>query len=139
MAHYGFYFDAESCIGCHTCQVACKDTHDLPVGVNRRIVRSFCTGEGFAPRIYHVSLSTAGCNLCADLREMGEQAACVAACPQRALELGDVDELRARHEVAGEQLSDHCAAIGLDEMHNKHFIMRVKDCMMDPDFDEFII
>ncbi len=49
MAHYGFYFDAESCIGCHTCQVACKDTHDLPVGVNRRIVRSFLHGRRIRP------------------------------------------------------------------------------------------
>lgn len=134
---YGFYFDAESCIGCHTCQVACKDVHDLPVGVNYRTVRSFCTGEGATPRMYHVSVSLPGCNLCSDLRECGEEVACVASCPMRCLEFGDIEELRAKHE--GEPLADGCPAVPNAEMSNKNFVMRIKDCMMDEDFDEFII
>jgi Fe-S-cluster-containing dehydrogenase component len=137
MTKLGFYFDAESCIACHTCQVACKDVHNLPVGANYRTVRSFCTGGGFEPRSYNVSLSMRGCNLCADLREIGEEPACVASCPMRALEFGDIDELRAEH--AGEPLEDHCAAIANEDMANRNFIMRVKDCMMDPDFDEYLI
>ena len=137
MTKLGFYFDAESCIACHTCQVACKDVHNLPVGTNYRTVRSFCTGGGFEPRSYNVSLSMRGCNLCADLREIGEEPACVASCPMRALEFGDIDELRAEH--AGEPLEDHCAAIANEAMANRNFIMRVKDCMMDPDFDEYLI
>ena len=137
MAKLGFYFDAESCIACHTCQVACKDVNNLPVGTNYRNVRSFCTGSGFEPRSYNVSLSMRGCNLCAELREIGEGPACVSSCPMRALEFGDIDELRAKH--AGEPLADHCAAIANEDMDNRNFIMRVKDCMMDPDFDEYLI
>ncbi len=137
MANLGFYFDAESCIACHTCQVACKDAHQLPVGTNYRTVRSFCTGEGFEPRIYNVSLTLPGCNLCADLRACGEEPACVASCPQFALEFGDMDELKAKHE--GEPLADGCPAIPNAEMTNKNFIMRIKDCMMDEDFDEYLI
>lgn len=137
MAKLGFYFDAESCIACHTCQVACKDVHGLPVGTNYRVVRSFTCGGGWEPRIYHVSLSAQGCDLCTDLRELGEEPACVASCPMRALEFGDIDELRARHE--GELLADGCAAIPNEEMCNKNFVMRIKDCMTDPDFDEYII
>ena len=137
MTKLGFYFDAESCIACHTCQVACKDVNNLPVGTNYRTVRSFCTGSGFEPRSYNVSLSMRGCNLCAELREIGEGPACVSSCPMRALEFGDIDELRAKH--AGEPLADHCAAIANEDMDNRNFIMRVKDCMMDPDFDEYLI
>ena len=137
MAKLGFYFDAESCIACHTCQVACKDVHDLPIGTNYRVVRSFCTGGGWTPRIYNVSLSAQGCDLCTDLRELGEDPACVASCPMRAIEFGDLDELRAKH--AGEPLEDHCAAIANEDLFNGNFIMRVKDCMMDPDFDEYIV
>src|SRR3546814_9128686 len=37
------------------------------------------------------------CDGCVDLEGTGEQQACVAACPQRALEFGDVEELRAKH------------------------------------------
>lgn len=137
MTRYGFYFDAESCIGCHTCQVACKDVHDLPVGTNYRSVRSFCTGQGVTPQMYHISIPERGCNLCADLREIGEDPACVAACPMRCLEFGDVDELAAKH--AGERLENHAAPIANADMANPNFIMRVKDCMMDEDFDEIII
>lgn len=137
MTKLGFYFDAESCIGCHTCQVACKDVHDLPVGTNYREVRSFCSGEGFAPRMYHVSLTTLGCNLCTDLRNCGEEPACVVSCPMRCIEFGDIDELAAKH--AGENLVDGCPAVPNAEMSNKNFIMRAKDCMLDADFDEIII
>ncbi|MDP4128349.1 MAG: 4Fe-4S binding protein, partial [Bacillota bacterium] len=28
----GFYFDMEKCIGCRTCQIACKDKNNLDVG-----------------------------------------------------------------------------------------------------------
>ncbi|MDF2419390.1 4Fe-4S binding protein, partial [Trueperella pyogenes] len=38
-ANYGFFFDQELCTGCKACQIACKDKHDLPIGVNwRRVV-----------------------------------------------------------------------------------------------------
>ena len=133
----GFYVDMTSCIGCRTCQVACKSAHNLPVGTNYRVVRSFCTGSGFAPRSYNVSISLAGCDACADLRELGEQPACVAACPMRALEFGDIDELRARH--AGELLSDGCPAVPNEQLANRNFVMRCKDCMADEDFDEYLI
>ena len=137
MSKLGFYFDAESCIACHTCQVACKNAHDLPVGTNYRIVRSFCTGEGFTPRWYNVSVSLAGCDFCRNARNDLDQPACVAACPQRAIEFGNIDELRARH--AGESLADGCPAVPHETLANPNFVMRVKNCMADPDFDEMII
>lgn len=137
MTKLGFYFDAESCIACHTCQVACKDVHDLPVGTNYRAVRSFCTGGGFTPRSYNVSIALQGCDLCTELRELGELPACVASCPMRALEFGDIDELAAAH--AGEPLADGCPAVPNESQANRNFIMRCKDCMADPDFDEYLI
>ena len=137
MENAGFYFDAESCIACHTCQIACKGAHNLPVGTNYRKVRSFCTGSGFTPRIYNVSLSLEGCDFCKELQKMGELPACVSSCPQRALEFGNVEELKKKH--AGEPLADHCAAISNDEMANRNFVMRIKDCMMEEDYDEYLI
>lgn len=137
MSNLGFYFDAESCIACHACQVACKDAHGLPVGTNYRSVRSFCTGERFAPRSYNVSVSLAGCDTCASLREIGEQPACVASCPMRAIEFGDMDELREHHAI--ESLVNGCPAVPNDSLANRNFIMRPKDCMMSEDFDEYLI
>ena len=40
------------------------------------------------------------CDACKALRENGEQPACVAACPMRALEFGPIDELIAAHPDA---------------------------------------
>ena len=37
------------------------------------------------------------CDLCADYRAQGEDPACVAACPARALDWGPIDELRAKY------------------------------------------
>lgn len=34
------YYDADLCVGCHSCEVACKLEYDLPVGVNRCYILS---------------------------------------------------------------------------------------------------
>ena len=41
----GFYFDMTACIGCRTCQVACKDKNDLEMGVIFRRLSDFEVGE----------------------------------------------------------------------------------------------
>ncbi len=70
--------DQTKCIGCRYCEWAC------PYG---------------AP----VFDSTAGvmtkCTLCQDLLAQGEEPACVASCPMRALEVGELSELQARHST----------------------------------------
>ncbi|MEW6927720.1 4Fe-4S binding protein, partial [Trueperella pyogenes] len=43
-ANYGFFFDQELCTGCKACQIACKDKHDLPIGVNWRRVVEYAGG-----------------------------------------------------------------------------------------------
>lgn len=150
----GFYFNQEACIGCRTCQVACKDKNDLPVGYLFRKVKSFEIGEFPSVARYHYSGScnqcenpqcvavcpteatfinaedgtiqhddskcigcqycvnacpyghpvyiedlniTHRCDACIDLREQGEQPACVSSCVMRALEFGPIDELRESH------------------------------------------
>lgn len=136
MAKLGFYFDAENCVGCRTCQVACKDVHNLPVGVNYRFVRTYTTGSGFKPGGYHISLPLLGCDTCKPLRDAGEDCSCVASCPQRVLEFGDLDELAAKH--AGEPIGVP-AALADGAPEGPAQIIRMKECMTDPDFDEIII
>lgn len=72
---YGFYLDMTKCIGCKTCQIACKDRNDLDIGVNYREVKSFETGVFPNPGLYHYS---AACNHCNDPK-------CVAGCPTGAM------------------------------------------------------
>ncbi|WP_294362765.1 4Fe-4S dicluster domain-containing protein [uncultured Senegalimassilia sp.] len=70
----GFYYDETACIGCRTCQIACKDKNDLPVGVLFRKVESFESGHFPHASIYHLAST---CNNCAN-------PACVEQCPTAA-------------------------------------------------------
>jgi anaerobic dimethyl sulfoxide reductase subunit B len=67
----GFYMNLERCIGCHTCEVACKDKNDLEVGPRWRRVRVVEGGAYPKPFVYYVSMA---CNHC-------EDPACAKACP----------------------------------------------------------
>lgn len=162
MTRKGFYFDQRKCMGCRTCQVACKDKNDLPVGVLFRKVTSWQTGTYPNATTYHFAATcnhcenpacvevcpnsatyineedgtvqhddskcigcqycvnacpyghpqfieelsvVHRCNGCIELRNAGEVPACVAACPMRALEFGDIDELRAAHPEGVDQIA----------------------------------
>jgi anaerobic dimethyl sulfoxide reductase subunit B (iron-sulfur subunit) len=160
-----FYFDASACMGCKTCQIACKDKNNLPVGVNWRKVYQYGGGT-WVPQggalipngMFVYSLSTAcqhcekppcvdvcpagaitkradgvvlinqdtcigcrycewacpygapqyladkgvmsKCTFCEDLLAKGENPACEDACPMRAIEHGELSELRAKYGAA---------------------------------------
>jgi len=66
-----FFVDSTKCIGCKTCEVACKDFNDLAPGPRIRKVRTFEGGEFPDVYAYNVSMS---CNHCDD-------PACVSHCP----------------------------------------------------------
>ncbi|MGI2258439.1 DMSO/selenate family reductase complex B subunit [Shewanella sp. GXUN23E] len=66
----------ESCIGCEACARACP--YDAPQIHPERRVMTKCDG-------------------CYDRLKQGLAPVCVASCPQRALEFGPIDELRARY------------------------------------------
>jgi len=158
----GWFFDAQACIGCKACEIACKDAHDLPLGIRWRHVWDYGGGswtreDGFlVPKnmfTYHVSAACmhclepsciavcpAGaitkredgivlidpamctgdraceeacpygapqfdysrkimtkCTFCANLLVLGEKPACVAICPQRCLDFGELADLRAKY------------------------------------------
>ncbi len=77
-----FYFDADSCVGCKACMIACKDKHNNPIGIQWRRVAEFSGGEwikngqSYEQNVfaYYVSLS---CNHC-------ENPVCAHACPTKA-------------------------------------------------------
>ena len=70
--------DRGKCIGCGSCVANC------PYGV-----------PFLHPRLGYVQK----CDACFDLRALGKQPACVAACPTRALKFGDLEELRSTCEA----------------------------------------
>jgi anaerobic dimethyl sulfoxide reductase subunit B len=66
---YAFTFDASACTGCKACQVACKDKHQLPVGVLWRRVYEVAGGgwqahgAAWQTDVFAYNLSIA-CNHC---------------------------------------------------------------------------
>ena len=80
---YAFYFDSSVCSGCKTCQIACKDKHDLEVGRLWRRVYEISGGKWerrgplWSPQVFVYNLSI-GCNHC-------EDPLCMKSCPTKAI------------------------------------------------------
>ena len=87
-----FYFDQSRCTGCKTCQIACKDKNDLPIGVRWRRVVEISGGQwvpdgnDFVPEgVFSTYLSTS-CMHC-------ENPPCVEACSSGAFTKREEDGL----------------------------------------------
>ena len=159
---FAFFFDGSACVGCKTCQIACKDKNSLPAGIRWRRVLEYAGGswvqkdDQYIPNNvfgYHTSIACnhcerptcvevcpttaiskradgivtinadlcigcrycewacpygapqfneiigrmTKCNFCEDLISQGQNPACVDACPLRALDFGELADLRAKY------------------------------------------
>lgn len=79
----GFYVNQQFCTGCKTCQIACKDKHDLEVGANLLRVQEFSgggfvrVGAGYRPDVWAYWVPVY-CNHC-------DAPSCVPSCPTGAI------------------------------------------------------
>lgn len=76
MATYAMAIDINQCIGCHACTIACKEEHQIPIGVWRCWVKEVETGSFPTSRKHFLPLL---CNQCAN-------APCAIICPTSALD-----------------------------------------------------
>ena len=86
--------DYEYCTGCHTCEVACKQEHNYPVGKGGIHLNEIITElPDQKLRIDYLPFPTAYCDLCAARTKAGEQPSCVKHCQAACMVYGTVSEL----------------------------------------------
>ena len=80
MTQYGIMVDNEFCTGCHTCELACKNEHDLPLGqwgVKVLELGPWKREDGYRWEFRYVPVLTGSCDLCADRTLSGGVPHCV--------------------------------------------------------------
>ena len=97
MKNYVFYFDASRCTGCKTCELACKDYHDLSPQVAFRKIYEYSGGgftqnaDGTFTNNVWVNYISMNCNHC-------ENPACVKVCPTGAMHRDDQGFISVDHD-----------------------------------------
>lgn len=100
--------DQSMCIGCKTCVESC------PYGHPKFIPELGLSGK---------------CDGCYGLRAAGNEPACVAGCPNRALYFGDMDELMAKF---GSDLDNGTISVLPDRTQtNPNILIKAKDCAFE--------
>ena len=93
---YGLLFDNYWCTGCHSCEISCKNEHDLPLGqwgIKLMVLGPWeLTEKGKWEHKYFPVLSSL-CDLCKDRTENGDIPACQLHCLASAIEYGPIEEL----------------------------------------------
>lgn len=95
MPEYGLLIDYEFCTGCHACEVACKQEHDLPVGKWGIKVLHIGPME-ITPEKYQIAfipVPTDLCNLCEKRTNQGKLPSCVHHCQANVMKFGKIEEL----------------------------------------------
>jgi Fe-S-cluster-containing dehydrogenase component len=90
---YGLYIDYDWCSGCHACELACKQEHDLKTdqwGI-RVVERSYRTADRVT--IEYVPIPTEYCNFCMARVKEGKSPACVHHCMTKCMDFGPMEEM----------------------------------------------
>jgi len=90
--NYGIMADLDRCVGCHACEIACKQEHSLPPGLNWiKVLKVGPEKVGGRLRMEFIPIMLDGCIMCAD--KDGDSPACVVNCPTDALVVADTAEV----------------------------------------------
>ena len=94
MPEYALLIQYEWCHGCHGCEIACKQEHDLPAGqCGIRVVK--IGPEIMAGKLnqYWFPLPTDNCDLCERRVKNGGIPSCVKHCETGCIKFGTIEEL----------------------------------------------
>ena len=96
MEGYALFVDYEWCSGCKSCELACRNEHDIPRGQwGIRVLedKPWKMDDGSMNWNY-IPVPFALCDLCADRFEQGKEPMCVQSCQAKCLEFGTYEELK---------------------------------------------
>lgn len=95
MSRYGLLIDYEFCTGCHTCELACKQENQFPVGKSGIKVTQIGPMEIGPDRwcFDYLAIPTEHCNLCRTRVGKGQKPACVAHCQAGVMKFATIKEL----------------------------------------------
>lgn len=115
--------EAEYCIGCYACEVACKQEHGLPAGP--RLIRVLTPPENRFPRRKKVHYYPSTCRHCG-------RAPCVAACPTGALFRGELGVVTVRREdcIGCRECAEACP-FGIPQFHPEDGVALLCDLCLE--------
>jgi Fe-S-cluster-containing dehydrogenase component len=93
MLENGLLIDYQWCSGCHACEVACKQEHNLPVGVWG--IKVYELTQELNGRVYidYFPFPTDLCNLCEHRTRLGKKPSCVQHCMTACMSHGKLSDL----------------------------------------------
>lgn len=103
MSDQALLINYELCTGCHSCEVACKEEHDIPLGKWGIKVAEDGPWK-IEDENWHwdyVPIPTELCDMCEARLAEGKQPMCVQSCQPKVMEFGTAAELAARMDEIG--------------------------------------
>ena len=100
MVKNGLLINYEYCTGCHTCEVACQQEHDFPVGkCGIKVTEYVYAAEKKPVAVDFQPFVTELCDLCSKRVAGGELPACVKHCQAFCMSFGPLGELAKQMET----------------------------------------
>ncbi len=93
MPKYGLLVDYKYCSGCHSCEVACNQEYDRPIGLSGIKVFESTMQHGDKLYINFMPVRTDLCSFCAGRIKKGKKPACVQTCLSGCLKVSEIQEL----------------------------------------------
>ena len=92
MSKYGLLIHYDFCIGCHVCEIACKQEHHRPDGEQGIYVMEV-QPEVAGGKLYYFPFPTDHCNFCGKRIARGLEPACVKHCQSGVMRFGKIKDL----------------------------------------------
>lgn len=104
MTDYALLIDYKYCTGCHACEVSCRNSHNIPLDEWGIKLTELGPVKMNGKWLWdYVAVPSDLCDLCADRRAEGKDAACVHHCLAKCMEVIPVESISAEMAARGKK------------------------------------